>query len=273
MILNRSHSACFILALLILHASSSKANAEALSIQIENLSPDTGFFLTPLWFGLHDGSFDLFDVGSPASSSIEELAEDGITTGLEADFAGPGRRQGVITGPAGFGSVNPQPPLIDAGETAATTVDILNASAYRYFSFASMVIPSNDAFIGNDNPMAYEVFDALGNFNGPVIIEIFGDEIWDSGTEVNDTLGAAFSTIGGMSSDEGGTVALHAGLANFEGTGTPVGNIGAGLAPEPGELVARITIQQVPEPSSIVLAITSLLGISLFGVFRRRHAS
>lgn len=269
---NRSFLGCCLLTVLSLGAPST-ATAETLSIQVENLNPDTGFFITPLWFGLHDGSFDLFDVGSPASSSLEDLAEEGITAGIEADFSGPNRPQGVVTGPDGFGSVNPQPPLIDAGETATATVSIPNAAASRYFSFASMVIPSNDAFIGNGNPMAYEVFDTLGNFNGPVIIEIFGNEIWDSGTELNDTLGAAFSTIGGMSSDEGGLVALHAGLANFEGTGTPVGTIGAGLAPEAGDLVARITIQQVPEPSSIALALTALLGISFYGLSRHRHAS
>lgn len=256
------------LMLLTIPVVADRAAAEVLEVQVENLSPDTGFFLTPLWFGLHDGGFDLFDAGSPASSSLEDLAEDGITAGIEADFAGPNRRQGVVTGPAGFGSVNPQPPLIDTGETATHSLSINNPSAYRYFSFASMVIPSNDAFIGNADPTAHEVFDALGEFNGPLVIDIFGSDIWDAGTEVNDTLGAAFSTLGGTATDESGSVATHPGLANFEGTGTPVGDIGLGLAPGPSDLVARITINQVPEPTAVTLALAALA--ACLGIRRRR---
>ena len=274
--MSRRHSSGVYLALnvaLVVAAAtaSNPVQAEALQIEIENLSPNTGFFLTPLWFGLHDGSFDLFDVGSPATLGLENLAEEGITSDLDNEFSAPGRRQGVVIGPAGFGSVIPQPPLIDTGEVASETIGIINPTDYRFFSFASMVIPSNDAFIGNENPTAYEVFDVGGNFVGPVVIEIFGDEIWDSGTEVNDTLGAAFSTIGGAATDEGGTVGLHSGLDNFEGTGTPVGIIGAGLAPGPGDLVARITITQVPEPGGLALmsvALAIALGVCRGG--RRR---
>jgi len=250
------------------------ATAQVLRIEIENLSPTNGFFLTPLWFGLHDGGFDLFDVGGSASPALESLAEDGVTAGIAADFAGPNRRQGVVTGPNGFGSVNPQPPLIDTGETGFAEIDIINPAAYRYFSFASMLVPSNDAFIANENQTAYEIFDALGNFSGPVVIDIFGDDVWDAGTEVNDTFGAPFSTIGGTSSDENGTIWPHSGLGNFEGTGTPVGDIGAGLAPGAGDLVARITITQVPEPSSLALAASAMFGFALFrGVRHRRRAS
>ena len=83
-----------------------------------------------------------------------------------------------------------------------------------------MVIPSNDAFIGNGNPTAYRIFNPDGSFAGPLVIDIFGDEIYDAGTEVNDGLGAPFSTLGGSSTDENGTVALHPGLGNFIGTDT-----------------------------------------------------
>ncbi len=244
------------------------SQGQSLNIEVENLSPTGGFFLTPLWYGLHDGSFDLFDIGGTASNALEQLAEEGNTAPLEGEFAGPGRVQGVITGPAGFGSVSGQPPLIDTGETATGMQAVMDPASYRYFSFASMVIPSNDAFIGNDSGTAYELFDAAGNFNGPLVIEILGSDIWDSGTEVNDTMGAAFSTIGGTATDENGTVQMHPGLANFEGTGTPVGLIGAGLAPGPTTPVARITITQVPEPTAAVLL--TLVAISWLGTRSRR---
>lgn len=249
--------ACFALALGGMNQP--KASAQELQISVENLSPDTGFFLTPLWYGLHNGSFDLFDVGGQATPGLELLAEDGATGALEAEFASPGRIQGVIANPDGF----PGAPVIDTGETAVAIQQTFDPAAYRYFSFASMVIPSNDAFIGNGNPLAYEVFDAAGNFNGDITIEIFGSDIWDAGTEVNNTLGAPFSTIGGSASDEGGTVQLHAGLQNFEGTGTPVGPIGAGLAPLSATPVARITISQVPEPTTAVMGMLALAGLGL----------
>ena len=232
-------------------ATAGSAIAQPLRIDVENLSPTGGFFLTPLWYGLHDGGFDLFDVGGAATPGLELIAEDGDPSVLEAEFAAPGRLQGVVLGENGF---NP-PPLIDTGESTFGIQQVFNPVAYRYFSFASMVIPSNDAFIGNENPTAYELYDAGGNFVGPLVIDIFGDEIWDAGTEVNDTMGAAFSTVGGVASDEGGTVQVHPGLGNFEGTGTPVGDIGAGLAPSADVLFARITISQVPEPASLGLAL------------------
>jgi len=238
---------------------------QVLHVSLENTNPTGGFFLTPMWFGLHDGSFDLFDVGSPSSSALEALAEDGIIVDLDAAFAGLGRRQGAVFGPAGFGSSPGQPPLIDTGETAAAKLPFVNPAAYRYFSFASMVIPSNDAFIGNEDPIAHEIFDAGGNFLGPVTIDVFGSNIWDGGTEVNNTMGAAFSTVvPNTPTDENGTVQPHSGLSNFEGTGTPVGDIAAGLAPGTADMVARITITEVPEPSAFVLF--ALLGtLSLAG--------
>lgn len=238
-----------------------QATAQNLKITVENLSPSTGFFLTPVWYGLHDGSFDLFDIGGAATPGLELLAEDGGTGTLEAEFAAPSRLQGVVANPAGFGGA----PLIDTGETATAIQQTFNPSAYRYFSFASMVIPSNDAFIGNESGTAYELFDAAGNFNGELTIDIFGADIWDAGTEVNDTFGAAFSGVGGVGTTEGGTVQSHLGLSNFEGTATPVGLIGSGLAPGSATPVARITISQVPEPTTAVMGVIALVGMGLAG--------
>lgn len=59
-------------------------------------------------------------------------------------------------------------------------------------SYASMIIPSNDAFIGNHNPQGIELFDVAGNFNGKKIITILGSMVWDAGTELNTEMDAAF---------------------------------------------------------------------------------
>ena len=50
-----------------------------------------------------------------------------------------------------------------------------------------MVIPSNDAWIGNGNPMAYEVIDSAGNFIGTEFI-VAGTDVLDAGTEMNDEI-------------------------------------------------------------------------------------
>ncbi len=245
-----------------------RVSAQVLRIEIENLGTSSDFFLTPLWVGLHNGSFDLFDNGSAASPGLETLAETGDPGTLMSEFAAPGRLQSVAADPAGFGSMPGQPPVIDPGNTAVTDISIMNAAAYRYFSFASMIIPSNDAFIGNGNPLAYELFDAAGNFNGTQIIDITAANIYDAGTEDNTGLGAAFSAMGGSETETiGGTVSQGPDLSNFVGTDTAAGTtIGAvpGTAP-----FARITISVVPEPSSLLLGGIGLLGL-LGGVRRRR---
>ena len=135
-----------------------------------------------------------------------------------------------------------------------------------------MVIPSNDAFIGNDNPMAYEIFDATGVFAGPLEILVLGNEIWDAGTEVNDGQGAAFSALGGTSTDEAAPIGIHAGLGSLLGTTTAAGTTidpVLGDFTQTGFQLARITINAVPEPH--VLALFGLgIGLMLTGKKKRR---
>ncbi len=229
---------------------------------------NSDFFLTPLWFGFHNGTFDVFDAGSAASASLEALAEDGIVSGLQADFTAapgiPGDFQGVAANPAGFGGA----PVIDPGETATAFLTPANPSAYPYFSFASMIIPSNDAFIANDNPLEHLVFTNLNEINDPsgvYTIQIFGSNIYDAGTEVNDTLGAAFSTVGGSGTDQNGVVTLNPDLSNFLGTNTPAGTTINDLQ-SPGELLATIEISVIPEPAS-----ASLLSLAGAALLRRKR--
>ena len=248
------------------------ANAQqGLKIEIENNQAAGGFFLTPLWFGIHDGSFDFFDGNNTASASaaLEAIAEEGDASGLTADFAAavPAGQQGVILSPGGFAGA----PVIDPGEIASTEIILTDPAMNQYFSFASMVIPTNDAFIGNDGAMDYELFDNAGNFTGPVTIQIFGNDIYDSGTEVNDVNGgAAFSANGGTSTSEALFVRNHPGLADFVGTFTVAGTeITSDIGDT--ELLATITISAIPEPGS--LSVLGLVSLMVVGRRRRRRIS
>ncbi|MFK7769828.1 MAG: spondin domain-containing protein [Mariniblastus sp.] len=236
---------------------------QQVELTIENLQPNDGFFLTPVWAGFHNGGFDFFDAGAAASTSLENLAEGGDVSGLVNDFAAFGSGQdGVLANPGGFGGA----PVIDPGESVSMVFNL--DATERYLSFASMVIPSNDGFFGNDDAMGIEVLDAGGNFVFGSPLEFTFAELWDSGTELNDGQGAAFSANGGTSTDTTDAIALHAGLGNFDGTGTAAGttiNFGNASASP----AFRLTIAAVPEPNSLV--VVGLLG--MVGLARRNRKS
>ena len=235
------------------------ATAETVTVQVTNNQPTGGFTFSPPWIAFHDGTFDGFNSGIAASAGIEGIAELGNPTQLNAEFAASGASgvTGMVMSP------NDPPPFIP-GETGSMMVDVGNAAVNRYFSFGAMLVPSNDFFLGNDNPMGYEIFDAAGNFLGPIEIRIYSDDAWDAGTEVNDLMnGAAFivgqdPTMGAM---ENGVVTplfnvagVDSYLSAIVGMQTPIGTLTDGLSR--GELVA--TIQIVPEPGSLMLLVLGL---------------
>lgn len=134
------------------------ASAATVSVTIRNNQAEGGLYLTPLFVAFHNGSYDAFDAGGAASAGVTLIAEEG-DVGLEvANAQGQGAKTGVITSPGGFAGA----PVIDPGETATFQID-LDRLNDRFFTFLSMVIPSNDNFIGNDDPFAFEIFDVLAN--------------------------------------------------------------------------------------------------------------
>ena len=42
-----------------------------------NMTPKNGTCQTPVWVGIHDGTFDIYDRDAAASIALERLAEDG----------------------------------------------------------------------------------------------------------------------------------------------------------------------------------------------------
>ncbi|MEQ8845523.1 MAG: spondin domain-containing protein [Phycisphaerales bacterium] len=243
------------------------ALAQTVEIRIENLQEPGGMAFTPFWVGFHDGSFDVFDAGSRASGGITEIAELGDTGPLSMRFAmeQPGGVDATFADPSG-------PPVFSPGESATMRYDVGDATVNRYFNYASMIVPTNDLFVGND--MAREIFDSSGNFLGPVTINIFGRSVWDNGTEVNDiTDGPAF--VAGIDATAGTDEFVDIQsffsrpgaddyLASIIGVTTAPGDEITRVFSE-DDLIGRITI--VPAPS--VASVGLLGGLGLLARRRR----
>ncbi|MEM7457842.1 MAG: CHRD domain-containing protein [Pseudomonadota bacterium] len=208
---------------------------ETLTISVTNTLPEGGTFLTPVWFGFHDGeNFDLYDRGEAASTGLERVAEDGNIGAIASEFSQAAGRNGVDAGVFGLGVGAPGP--IDPGETATFTINVNPEDVGRgYFTWITMVIPSNDAFLASPgNPLTDAIFDADGNFNGPLIVQRLGEDVLDAGTEENTELDAAFLNQTGPNTGvtEDGVITVHPG---FNGSaalpdGTPVNILGGTTA-------------------------------------------
>ena len=229
-------------ALLLSSALATSAFATEVRVTIENLSPDNGTFLTPAWVGFHNGEFDSYDGGAPLRGTVERIAEDGNTGPLTEEFdAAFGTAQGTIPGPEG---------PIAPGESATAVFELDGSAAVRYFSYVSMVIPSNDAFIANGNPLAHRIFDTDGVFTPTTFIVRGGGGVNDAGTEVNDELPANTAFFGQAAPDTG--VDENGVVTDFPGF-LPAGSGGIldderfadGQTILPGREVARITIEAV----------------------------
>ena len=244
--------------------------SQALTLQVSITNTGAGgLTLTPLFTAFHDGTYDTFDVGGTASAGLRTIAETGDPSVVSGEAAAHGGvTTGVITAPQGFAGA----PVIENGETGSIRVSVDGASQ-RYFSFLSMILPSNDQFIGNGDPMAYTLFDGAGNFLGPQTISVTGLNAYDSGTEVNTATGAPF--VPGLDPTavvEGGTVQLATGNANFDGLGLANGQtFNASLADYAGNgnyQIASISVTAVPVPAALPMLAG---GLFLLGAAARRR--
>ncbi len=279
----KSTVTCFAFALgFSLTTNNSLAAGVQLEVTIQNNSPAGGVALTPVWVGFHNGTFDSYDGGSPAAGSLELLAELGQTGPISDVFAGTligdpidGRVQGAIAagGP------------IMAGGSASQVFNVDDGGANTYFSYAAMVLPSNDFFVANGNPFAHDLSTLLSGAATTISFNIGTiGTVNDAGTEVNDFAFSPGNPIAGIPAGdapggvvEGGVITNVVAADPFAGFLTPPGIDISALnfndLDQYANGIATITISVVPSPvpipAALPLAISGIAGLLAF--VRRRE--
>jgi hypothetical protein len=240
------------------------ADMAQVRVTVENLAPANSVTFAPLHVGFHGGTYDAFNSGAPASPAIVSVAEGGSGSAWFPAFA-------AADPTATLGTVLPNPPGPLLPGMTASAVFTVDTAINRYFTFASMVVPSNDVFIGNDSPTAYMLFDDLGNLNLTSITQR-GEDIWDAGSEVTEAANAAFLVVGSNDprTEQNGVVSFDfSGITAFDGLTTAAGYVlDSQLAAELE--VYRISFSLVPEPSAIVLGTFGCLALGSIAYRRRK---
>jgi hypothetical protein len=243
-------------------ASAASAATVQVRVMVENLAPTNSVAFAPLRVGFNNGTFDSFNVNQTATAPIISIAEGGSGADWFPAFmaAQPSATLGtVVPTPAG--------PLVPGATASAVfTVDTM---VNQFFTFGSMVVPSNDHFIGNDSPTQYRLFDNAGNLLISTINQS-GRDIWDAGSEVESIAGAAFLVNGTNSvriPDTDVVTFDFAGLNTFNGETTGAGyvfnNSLAAATP-----VYRISFTAVPEPATA--ALVAIGAVAMIGLRRKK---
>jgi len=241
-------------------ATAAGAAVVEVRVSVVNLAPTNSVAFAPLRIGFNSGVYDAFNEGQTPTAPIISIAEGGSGADWFPAFA-------AADPTAVLGTVVPNPagPLVPGGTGFAVfTVD---TDVNPFFTFGSMVVPSNDHFIGNDDPQEYRVFNAMGGLAIGSISQL-GSEVWDNGSETEDPLAAAF-LVGGtnaLRTPQNGVVNFNFDkLDTFNGLTTGAGyqfdrQFGA------NDEIYRITFEIVPSPGT-----AGLLGLGVVGGLRRRR--
>ena len=154
-------------------------------VRIENVSGDSDLptpFAPGVWV-LHSEAGPLFTTGeADRGYGLEALAEDGNPAALAEALSGMDLHAGVFNTPAGAEGPGPLLP----GE--AYEFEVKATPDTPYLSFATMLVQSNDLFVGPDEA-GIALFD-MDSMAMDMMHDISADLLlWDAGTEENEEPG------------------------------------------------------------------------------------
>ena len=155
-----------VLAALALTVSASDVDAQTWTgrweVKVTNLT--TNQVMTPFLVATHTDDTMIFTPGMAASAELEALAEGGDVMPLQMALTGMSSVMSVETGTA----------MTPPGKRA--TLHINGSGTHRYISVASMLVPTNDAFVGTMMELPTQLGRASMSYG----------YAWDAGTEAND---------------------------------------------------------------------------------------
>ncbi|WP_026850966.1 spondin domain-containing protein [Gemmatimonas phototrophica] len=191
----------------VLAASPNAAATHRYEVTVTNLT--TGQPLSPAVAVTHTRDFRLFSAGTAASLGIQAIAEDGNPGVSAAELQGRAGVFQVVTTGAPIGRIGGMP------FPSTLRFEIEAAANANYFSFATMLICTNDGFGG---------VNAIRLPHGATTTMVYA-AAYDSGTEVNDEKAGSIvppcfgigpvvlAGGGGNRTAEGGVVRMHPGVA------------------------------------------------------------
>jgi len=181
-----------LLSLSFIFASAANADNAKYEVTLTNLTKSIVF--TPIMVAAHHDPVRIFDLGQPASDALAAVAEGGDTSGVAAMFTHANDQVGSVGG------------LLAAGQSAMVMLD--GVSSRSRISIASMLLPTNDAFV-----VAQSVKAPRGYHSKTLYLRAY-----DAGSETNDEICASIPgpQCGGQPfspNDSGeGFVYVHSGI-------------------------------------------------------------
>ncbi|MGH8241841.1 MAG: spondin domain-containing protein [Steroidobacteraceae bacterium] len=179
--------------------SESQSSPRFFEVTVTNLTRGQQF--TPILVASHRAGIRLFELGEPASASLQTIAEEGDVAPLAAELtANPDVLEVTNSGA-----------LLDPG--ASVSIRVRTQGNFNGVSIAAMLIPTNDGFFALNG--AWISPDSRSR--------TFTSVAYDAGSERNDELcasipGPSFDECGGPggggmpAGDEEGYVHVHAGI-------------------------------------------------------------
>lgn len=143
--------------------ASASVNAAELNIEFQNLTQ--GIYFTPILVAAHPADASLFETGESASDELQMMAEGGDISGLASIISS-------VNGNAAEVQAELTAPGMSRSFMLSTDAD------NTVLSLTSMLLPTNDAFVGLDN---WTIPTEAGTYT--IYLNAY-----DAGTEANDEI-------------------------------------------------------------------------------------